>query len=378
MVNKKCIFHMPNYIDLKSKSGSSVHPLNMIAGFKENGYIVECITGYGEQRKKQIRIIEQNIKNGDKYDFLFSESSSMPTLLTEKNHIPKYLNLDFGFWKFCKMHQIPIGLFYADVQWKFDFYKSSVPWYKRAVSVPMYRYDLHKYKELVDIFYLPSKAMKVYIKEQKYLLQKARILMPGCNSNDIFLDRKKKFYYDKVFISNLNIFYVGGVSRIYDLSVFLKAIRPLTNVYLTICCRTNEWDEIESKYRAYMTKNINIVHESGEALEKYYEEADLCCGIAGQGSYMSMAMPVKIFEYLGHAIPILSTQDTEAGNYVKENDVGWSISYDECSIRECLKEILENPQILVKKHEQMCKAIPENTWKMRAEQVTNELLNLGV
>ncbi len=113
MENKKrCIFHIPNKLDEKSLSGSQVRPRMMIQAFKDIGYDVDVVMGYGKERKKSINIIKNNIKSGIKYDFLYSESSTMPTLLTEKNHLPLYPNLDFGFFKFCKNHGIKIGLFY--------------------------------------------------------------------------------------------------------------------------------------------------------------------------------------------------------------------------------------------------------------------------
>ena len=90
MKEKRCIFHIPNYIDKTSKSGSSVRPQMMIKAFEEIGYHVDYVMGYGKERKSQIEKIKRNIRNGVKYEFLYAENSTTPTLLTEKNHIPKY------------------------------------------------------------------------------------------------------------------------------------------------------------------------------------------------------------------------------------------------------------------------------------------------
>ena len=111
--NKYCIFHVPNYISQEAKVGSQVRPKKMIEAFKSLGYQVDVVMGYGKERKKQIKIIKKNIKKGYRYDFLYSESSTMPTLLTEKNHIPIYPVLDFGFMNFCKKQGLKIGLFYS-------------------------------------------------------------------------------------------------------------------------------------------------------------------------------------------------------------------------------------------------------------------------
>ena len=108
---KRCIVHIPNHIEKSGKSGSNIRPIKMKQAFEENGYLVEYISGYGTERKVQINKIKRNIRNGIKYDFLYSESSTMPTLLTEKNHLPRYPFLDFSFFKFCKKNGIKIDFF---------------------------------------------------------------------------------------------------------------------------------------------------------------------------------------------------------------------------------------------------------------------------
>ena len=73
-------------------------------------------------------------------------------------------------------------------------------------------------------------------------------------------------------------------------------------VHAYVCCREKEWENAKSKYLPYMSEKISIIHESGQGLEPYYKKADICCAFAGEGDYMRMAMPIKVFEYLGHYI----------------------------------------------------------------------------
>ena len=105
----------------------------MLNAFKSIGYNVDIVMGYGKERKYSIGQIKRKIKDGVKYDFMYSESSTEPTILTEKNHIPMFPFLDFGFFSFCKRHGIKIGLFYRDVYWKFDEYKLSVSFVKLSL-----------------------------------------------------------------------------------------------------------------------------------------------------------------------------------------------------------------------------------------------------
>src|SRR5699024_1878719 len=132
MEKKQCIFHIP--IDLRGQknSGSSVRPNKMIEAFQNIGYKVEIIMGDGKKKKK--------IKKREKYDFLYSESSNLPTLLTETHHFPRYPFLDFRFFRFCKKHNIKIGLFYRDVHWKFDHFKKGKSKYKLIIGEWFYKY----------------------------------------------------------------------------------------------------------------------------------------------------------------------------------------------------------------------------------------------
>lgn len=367
MVVKRCIVHIPNNIDKRALSGSQIRPLKMIQAFRDNGYIVDVIMGYGSERKKQIDKLKSNIEIGIKYDFLYSESSTMPTLLTEKDHIPRYPFLDFGFFSFCKKHNIKIGLFYRDVQWKFPFYRESVSLVKRFISIPMYRYDLWKYKNLLDVFYLPTGQMKTYLSECPELLQKAKILMPGCDEKD---NMKLKSESKR---EGINLFYVGGIVGIYDIQNFMRAVSGLENINVIICCRQPEWEKIKEEYQQYLTNNIKIVHASGKELEKYYEWADICSVLGGTGEYFSMAMPVKVFEYLAKNKPMLGVKGSASGNLIEDENIGWVTEYTVEEIRQCLMDIVRCPETIFQKKKNQEVFYEKNTWKARAKQVINEL-----
>ena len=115
------IFHFPLPLDSNAKSASGIRPLRMIAAFESLGYKVVLVTGYFSERKDCIAKIKEKIRRGRKYDFVYSESSTMPTTLTERNHLPLHPFLDWFFFRFCNKKGIPIGLSYRDIYWKFFF-----------------------------------------------------------------------------------------------------------------------------------------------------------------------------------------------------------------------------------------------------------------
>lgn len=88
---------------------------------------------------------------------------------------------------------------------------------------------------------------------------------------------------------------------------------------------------------------------------------------------MRMAMPIKVFEYLGHYIPIIATKDTAAGKFIEKENLGWSIEYNQEALKQCLHNILQNPTLLQEKRESEISAYEANTWKARAKQVILDL-----
>lgn len=368
MDKKRCIFHVPNYIDKASKSGSNVRPQMMIKAFEENGYIVDYVMGYGKDRKNQISKIKENIKNGMKYDFLYAENATTPTLLTEKNHLPRYPLLDFGFFKYCKKHGIKIGLFYRDIYWKFPIYAKEVSLPKRLVSIPMFQYDLKKYKQLVDILYLPSERMKKYLG----ISIRSKELPPGCNEIDI---SKLECNVSKEQENKpIKLFYVGGIGDLYDLTELLKTVSEVEFAELTVCCREAEWEARKEYYQPYLNDRVQIVHASGEGLKQYYEEADICMLFFESEEYRSFAMPIKLFEYLGNNKPIIATNNTAAGEFVEKNKVGWKIPFDSLSLKQVLEDVHDNTEQLSVLKKNIKNAIVSNTWRKRAEEVAKDLM----
>ena len=359
MIEKNCIFHIPNHLNTKEVSGSQIRPLKMISAFESNGYNVDVIMGYGKERQQQIRTVKNNIRNGKKYDFLYSESSTMPTLLTEKNHMPTYPFLDFSFFKFCKKNNIKIGLFYRDIYWKFPLYKKIVKKPLSWLAIMMYQYDLIQYKKLVDILFLPS------LKMQKYIGKKAKCfstfaLPPGADDNNIENIRNDLF----------TLLYVGGIKRnLYDLTTLLKAIASNEKITLYLCCRENEWNEEKSYYTQFLTNRVKIIHTSGTGLIPYYQKADMCCLITNVSEYRSFAMPIKLFEYLSYEKPILITEGSVSAEFVKQNQIGFVVQNDVQDVKAKLDFLSNNHEQIEALNEQIHLVHKQNTWSERAKTV---------
>lgn len=365
-MEKRCIFHIPDYLDPDRASASQIRPRKMIKAFEQIGYRVDIVQGYGKQRKIKIEEIRRNVKYGVKYDFLYSESSTTPTLLTERHHLPVYPFLDFNFFKFIKKHKIKIGLFYRDMYWKFPEYKNDVNGIKNYIACWMYRYDLRKYKKLLDKFYLPTVEGYIYL-ENEIPNQIIDELPPGCEYEDVLTDN------GEVNKEKIVLLYVGGLGAHYRIHDILKAVNDLSQIELIICCRKDEWEKEYKNYEQYIGKNIHICHESGKGLEKLYKKINIGLLYFEPSAYRKIAIPYKAFEYLGHGLPVIASEGTAIGDWVKKKNIGWTIEYNENVMKDTLLHLIYNHEEILDKKKRTIEEIVRNTWIQRAKKVERDL-----
>jgi len=365
-MNKRMIFHIPFQPDPNRASASQIRPFKMMTAFSNLGYQVEVVMGYAKERKNQIKTIKQNIKNGVKYDFLYSESSTMPTMLTESHHLPSSPCVDFDFFRYCKRSRISIGLFYRDIHWKFEHYKANISSFKRSFANVFYRLDLRYYKRLIDVLYLPSTEMKKFIPELSVV--KTIALPPGLDL--VKIDSRPSD-------GTLKILYVGGLSDLYDLRLFLKAIVELNNlkVYFTICCREDDYQKVQSGYLEFLNfKNIKIVHNKGKQLVQLYRDHDVCCLFTRPTEYWDFAMPVKLFEYLAFHKPIVAVKGTAVGYFVQSNKMGWALNYNLDEIKDWICNLAHDH--LNQQRVSFEQKVLQHTWEERAKLVVQSLSKL--
>lgn len=360
---KAMIFHLPYPPNPKVPSGGNLRPLKMLEAFKKIGYVTDVVMGSGSLRRRQIREIKKKINEGFHYDFLYSESSSMPTLLTQRHHWPTAPFLDFGFFRFCKQAAIPIGLFYRDIYWRFEAYGSSLSWIKKRTARFFYEYDLRSYNALVDILFLPSVKMAEYIPMK--LTMKLEALPSGCEPNKTLSIKNRG--------AGLTILYVGAIDAFHNLRFLFRAVKERQSLRLVVSCRADQWKEALPDYQESLTDRITVVHEQGNALDRLYEEADLLALFFKPTDYRSFAMPYKLFEYLSYSKPMIAAKNTTAGDFVEANDVGWSIDYDPEAFVRLTDKLIKNPDELKRKQAKIAEVIPLHLWETRAKTVSDSL-----
>lgn len=356
---KKIIYHHPLPLADNPKSGSQVRPIKMLNAFKELGYEVDLVSGYSTERKEKINIIKNKIRNGTIYDFMYCENSTMPTQLTDQHHLPLHPFLDFDFFSYVKKNNIPIGLFYRDIFWRFELYEKGVSNFKAFIAKFFYIYELNRYNKLLDILYLPSTEMKKYIPEFQ---GRVNALPPGHSKN-----------INENYVSNNDIIrltYVGGFSDYYDLTLLIKSISHFKHIELTICTREIEWENAKHKYQN-LSPNIKIVHLNGDELLNLYKKTDIAVLFVRPQEYWNFAVPIKLFEYIGEGKPILVSKGTFSANFVEKNNIGWVVDYSEEDVNSFLNCINFNEIDRILKNVSECAST--NSWKARALQVVDDL-----
>ena len=365
---KRCIVYIPYKLEEKGRGARMLRPRKMVQAFRDIGYDVTLVSGVSAERRELIREVKQRILQGEKFDFLYMESSTEPTLLTDPNHLPTHPFLDYGFLKFVKKHGVPVGMFYCDMFWKYDWYGRELPGWKRQCALMCYRYDVREYEKLLDVFYCPNAEAYPRVIGSAKLGKIAKVLLPG--AEDIVVpDRVVGDFSEKP----LTVFYVGGITEHYRIEELLKAIAMTENVRLILCCREAEWQSEQAKFAPYMCDRVEVVHRSGDELEAFYARADVGSLMFRNGEHMDITVPFKTFEYLAHELPILATKGTVFGQFTEDNGIGWNIENRAEVISGVLKEILAKPALLQAKRERCAEVKQKHLWTARAKQVVGDL-----
>lgn len=335
----------------------------MLEGFSGLGYHVALVAGYANDRRRAIQKIRQWSRDGLRFDFLYSESASVPTLLTERHHAPTHPFLDFGLFRWARVRAVPVGLFYRDVYWRFDLWKRLVPWHKRIIALPLYWYDWLEYLKLVDHLFLPSLAMKRFLPGE-WPDSRLSEAPPGCTP--------EKASSARICQSGLQVLYVGGVTPpLYDLRPMLDALRRVGHgVVLTLCCRLREWRDVRTYYS--LNDNVRVLHVSGRDLDTLYANADIFSLVRKPHPYLDFAMPVKVFEALGHGVPIVTAQGTEVARFVAKEGVGWVVS-GEKDFHNLLLRLRSNRNLVANKRKKVLTILERHSWVARARSIATAL-----
>lgn len=342
--------------------------MRMLRAFRDLGYDVDVVAGYAKERIAAIRVVKETLAaDRHAYSFVYSESSTAPTLLTEPNHLPRHPLIDFDLLHKLRSVGTPVGLFYRDAFWHTDFYPKTVRFRYRVVTIPMYYYDLAQYRRSIDHLFIPNLKIMDLI-PWGWPEGRFSTLPPGCDL------RAPSPAHVRGSDSPLAIFFVGSIiPPMYDMREIIRAIADQPDVTLTICCRPREWEAYQALYLP-LPANVSITHAHGEGLDALYRSADLAM-INQVDWYQKVTVPVKFYEAISYGMPMVVVGESFVAKTVRDCDLGWVAATPE-ELPAVLAGIRSTPDALQRAREAVLNAQEANSWKSRASQAAETLLAL--
>ena len=162
-MTRRMIFHHPLPLFPDAASASGIRPVQMKRSFEELGYEVWEVTGYTRERAERAADVRYAMRCGTRFDFCYSESSTMPMTMTNPTHLPSRPFLDLGFFRSLRKNGIPVGQFLRDIYWVFPEYRESLSFLKVHAALAAYEWDLRTLRRHVDRVFLPSLKVGEYI-----------------------------------------------------------------------------------------------------------------------------------------------------------------------------------------------------------------------
>ncbi|MCZ8531857.1 glycosyltransferase [Psychrobacillus psychrodurans] len=366
---KNILIYYPFTVAKNPKSGSAIRPVEMIKAFEayaqKHGVELVVISGSTNER----RLLWNKFLQDKKLEhtlFCYSENQTIPLWLTDAGHIPKDWKIDKQVFQMLKKHEVPTGVFYRDVYWKFDELYS-LRGIKKFIMQSIYKMEEKFYGKYVHTVFLPSDAMGKYVN----INASKMALPPGGRFADIKTnsDNIKKPFKG---------IYVGGINNDdYGLPTLVDAYDLLNKDdvlgNLVIVCREDEYNDLTSLEKEKLNKSyIEVKHVSGTELQKLYEEVDFAFIPRKRSVYNDFAVPIKLVEYLTAGLPIIATNCSAQEDFIGSGPYGVLTGDDAGSLVEGMQAI--QPKFAEYKQNIQQNFLQKHAWNERAEQAAHALI----
>ncbi|WP_125609609.1 glycosyltransferase family protein [Specibacter cremeus] len=361
-IRKAMVYHVPFLLNPDAKTASGIRPVKMRQAFEDLGYDVLEISGHARERAAAFARLRRAVKEGARFEFVYSEAATLPTALTGPSRLPTHPFLDYRIFAFCKRHGIPVGVFYRDIYWNFPEYTRTVHRVVALGTRTFYRLDLLAYRTLVSRIFLPSMRMAAEMPLTR--VSQCRALPPGSDVVESPVPDGK-----------LGLFYVGGLGAYYRLHECVAAVADSADATMILCTRPQQWEAHRAEYEPLLGGRTTVVHDSGAALQQHYDRASLGVLFLEPIPYREFAAPLKLYEYLAQGKPVIAAQGSLAGEFVQENGVGWVLPYRAAGLRDLLERLAAHPEEYEAVRNQVLATRESHTWAARAAQVEEDLVS---
>lgn len=352
------------YIDFtqNARSGSSVRPQKMYEAFKELGInikLLECQQNRRKERKHEVKKIMDWLDDNCP-DICYIESPSGPI----------FNQIDLKLIKKINKMNIPIGYFYRDCFWLFPKIMKNIKFLKRKIIMLMNKRDLRVLQHCCDVLFFPTVDTIRLFDFANF--KNSMVLPPACDFKN-FQERKQSDITYKCL-------YIGAVSKVDGTFELINAFNILNNEFglcaqLIIVARKNEWEKIYEKLDD-MPSWIIIKHASGNELVDIYNDVDLAIFPRQKDEYIDLAMPVKLFEYIGFGKPVVTTKRNAPKNLIEDEKCGIVCEDDARAIAEAIFKFYSDEELRKNLYKNIRFAAKNNQWISRAQKVINNLVEI--
>ncbi|KXG08978.1 hypothetical protein AT864_02662 [Anoxybacillus sp. P3H1B] len=364
---KKVLVYYPFPLAEQANSGSKLRPHEMYKAFCKWGVEQEIevilIAGTSVERAKQFQRLVSNGTLNDIW-FCYMENQTIPLWLTDPGHRPKKPFIDRTILRYLQKRNIPIGVFYRDVYWKFDELYPLKGWRKKLMQM-IYRWEERFYETYCDVIFLPSIEMEKYVEIDRPMID----LPPGGKQRVIHREENKELPVKGL--------YVGGINNEdYGLFLLLDALEIVNQndsfIQLTVVCRKNEFDALSHEKKERINRlGVEVRHISGEELDRLYEKMDFAFIPRLRSEYNDFSVPVKLVEYLSNMLPVVATDCLAQKRFVEEGGYGVICEDHPQSVAEAIRIMIDQKE---RYRQQITETfMKKHSWVSRVEKVQRTL-----
>lgn len=354
----KIIFHYPGALFSETDTGEKKRPTKILEAFKLLNYEVTILAGSYSERVELFQKIKNDISQ---FDFVYSENSNLPLATTGNSRFPHFKSIDYQLFNLAKETNIPIGVFIRDVFWKVKDTANAKAIHKRIIGKILFDHEVKHYYQNCSAIFIPTESCKKYLPVSDF--KNFQLLPPGAEIVNFQKQDPKEIK---------KLVYVGSCNPpVYQVIKGFQKILACPNIHLTIVTRAGE-HEILNKALGSHSKNLSILSASDQALSEILQKQDIGLACIDQNEYWDLAMPIKIFDYIGHQLPVLTYKNGETAKLIQTNQLGWVLE-EAKELQSFLQNITADE--IKQKSKPVKEYLSQNSWQDRAKTISKILQN---
>jgi glycosyltransferase involved in cell wall biosynthesis len=264
---------------------------------------------------------------------------------------------DWRFLRAVRTARLPLGVYVRDYYQRFpDLYPPRSA--KERLMAVGYAATLAAYRRLATVLFVPTEGLGRLVAPGS-----ARLLPPaGSVLTPPPLTRRPD-----------QLLYVGangphdGVELAVAAAERLRAEWPTLRLVLVLRRREAPPD---------LPDFCRLIEASGATLEPWLWSSTLGLIPRRDTAYNRIALPVKLFDYLAHGLPVVTTEPGETARWVVTLGVGLAASDTPVAFAQAVARLLRDPALAARMSERALGAVAqEHNWDRRARTV---LAALGI